>query len=288
MFSGCMVAIVTPFKGDSVDYDKLNELVDFHLAQGTDAIVPCGTTGESPTLNYDEHNRVIQTVIERVARRIPVIAGTGSNSTHEALELTKLAESAGADAALMITPYYNKPTQEGMYQHFKRIAESTNIPIVLYNVPGRTGVSLAPETIARLAEIENIVGIKEASGSTEQVSQIRLACDINIISGDDSMTLPILALGGTGVISVVANFVPRDLKAMIDAFHKADMEEARRLHYKLYPLCKAMFIESNPIPVKTAMRMLGMINGQMRLPLWPMSETNEERLNKVLSDYGFF
>ena len=188
----------------------------------------------------------------------------------------------------MITPYYNKPTQEGMYQHFRRIADSTNIPIILYNVPGRTGVSMAPETIARLAEMDNIVGIKEASGSTEQISQIKLACDINIISGDDSMTLPLLALGGTGVISVVANFVPRDMKLMIDAFNKGDMEEARRLHYKLYPLCKAMFIETNPIPVKTAMKMLGMINGQMRLPMWPMSETNEERLNTVMREYGFF
>lgn len=286
MFSGCLVALVTPFRDGEVDYDKLQELVDWHLEQGTDGLVPCGTTGESPTLSFEEHERVIAAVVERVGGRIPVIAGTGSNNTAEALRLTRFAKEAGADGALMITPYYNKPTQEGMYRHFRTVAEEVDIPIVLYNVPGRTGVNLAPETVARLAELPNVVAVKEASGSLDQASEIASLCDITILSGDDSLTLPLMSVGAKGVISVVANIVPRDVKALIESFWEGHVERARRLHLKLFPLCRAMFFETNPIPVNTAMKMLGMTNGEMRLPLCEMSEANRARLRRVLTDYG--
>jgi len=286
MFSGCLVALVTPFSGDGVDYKKLSELVRFHLEQGTDGIVPVGTTGESPTLSHKEHREVIEFVVKEVAHKVPVVAGTGSNSTAEAVELTRFAKKVGADGALIITPYYNKPTQEGMYLHFKKIAEEVDIPIVLYNVPGRTGVSIAPETVARLAELKNIVAVKEASGSVDQASRIRSLSDITLLSGDDSLTLALLSVGGKGVISVVANLVPGDMKAMIEAFNRGDIKRAGELHLRLFPLCRAMFIETNPIPVKTAMKLLGRLNGQLRLPLSPMSPANEEKLSKVLRDYG--
>ncbi len=286
MFSGCLVALVTPFSGDAVDYKKLSELVQFHLEQGTDGIVPVGTTGESPTLSHEEHREVIEFVVKEVGRKVPVVAGTGSNSTAEALELTRFAKKVGADGTLIITPYYNKPTQEGMYLHFKRIADEVDIPIVLYNVPGRTGVSISPETVARLAELKNIVAIKEASGSVDQASNIRSLSDITLLSGDDSMTLALLSVGGKGVISVVANLVPKDMKAMIEAFSGGDVQRAAELHIRLFPLCRAMFIETNPIPVKTAMKLLGRLNGQLRLPLSPMSHANEEKLSKVLQNYG--
>ena len=286
MFSGCLVALVTPFEAGEVDYDKLQELVDWHLEQGTDGLVPCGTTGESPTLSFEEHERVITTVVERVGGRIPVIAGTGSNNTAEALRLTRFAKEAGADGALMITPYYNKPTQEGMYRHFRTVAQEVDIPIVLYNVPGRTGVNLAPETVARLAQLPHVVAVKEASGSLDQASGIVTRCDITILSGDDSLTLPLMSVGAKGVISVVANIVPRDVKAMIEAYQGGHLERARRLHLKLFPLCRAMFLETNPIPVNTAMKMLGMTNGEVRLPLCEMSEANRALLRRALTDYG--
>jgi len=286
MFQGCMVALVTPFKRGKVDYKKLDELVDFHLSQGTDVIVPCGTTGESPTLDFEEHEKVIEAVVKRVRGRVPVLAGTGANSTAEALRLTVFAEKAGADGALLVTPYYNKPEPDGMYEHFKAISKAVEFPLVLYNVPSRTGRSIDPTTVARLAELKNIVGIKEASGSMDQASEIRRLCDIDIYSGDDSMTLPILSIGGKGVISVVANIIPRDVKAMIKAFNNGDIKKAQKLHLKLFPLCKAMFIETNPIPVKTAMKMLGMLNGEMRLPLSRMRPENVRKLRKTMKEYG--
>jgi len=283
---GCMVALVTPFRDGAVDTAKLEELVDWHIAQGTDALVPCGTTGESATLTHEEHRHVIEVVVKRAAGRIPVIAGTGSNSTAEAVALTQHAARAGATAALLITPYYNKPEPEGMYLHFKKVAESADIPIILYNVPGRTGRSITPETVARLAAIPNIVGIKEASLSIEQATEIRRRCDIIILSGEDSMTLPLMAIGATGVISVVANIAPRLMKKLVEAFAAGRNSEAERLHLQLYPLCKAMFLETNPIPVKAAMRMMGMLNGELRLPLSPLSPEKEPALQAVLRSFG--
>ena len=286
MFTGSIVALVTPFKNGEVDFKKLGELIEFHVREGTTAISPCGTTGESPTLSHEEHEKVIAEVVQRVQGRIPVIAGTGSNNTQEALRLTKFAQKAGADGALVITPYYNRPTQEGLYRHFKALAEETDIPIVLYNVPSRTGVSISPETVARLAEFKNIVAIKEASGSLDQVSAILGLCDITVLSGEDSLILPILSIGGKGVVSVVANIIPRETSAMISSFFNGDMETARKAHHRLYPLTKAMFIETNPIPVKTAMRILGRLNGELRLPLCEMTEANKRQLTKALDDYG--
>ena len=286
MFSGSIVALVTPFKDGKVDYKKLGELVEYHIENGTDAIVPCGTTGESPTLSHEEHERVVSEVIEKASGRITVIAGTGSNSTSEALRLTKSAKKAGANAALLITPYYNKPTQEGLYLHFKAIAEEVDIPIILYNVPSRTGVSITPETVAKLAEIKNIVGIKEASGSIDQTSQILQLCNITVLSGDDSLTLPIMAVGGKGVISVVANIVPKDTWKMAHDFSSGRLKDAQEMHRKLFPLCRAMFIETNPIPIKTAMRLLGRLNGEMRLPMCKMTKEHEAQLASALKKYG--
>ena len=286
MFSGCIVAQVTPFKDGEVDFKKLDELVEFHLDSGTDCISPCGTTGESPTLSHEEHEAVIENVVRKVAGRIKVLGGTGSNSTAEAIRLTRYAKSAGADGALMVTPYYNKPTQEGLYQHYRTVAQEVDIPIVLYNVPGRTGISIAPETVARLSKIKNIVAIKEASGSLDQASAIRALSDITILSGDDSLTLPIMSIGGQGVVSVVANIVPQDVKAMVTAFKEGKTAEAEERHRRLFPLCRAMFIETNPIPVKTAMRILRRLNGELRLPLCPMQPANEEKLKQALKDYG--
>lgn len=285
---GSIVAIVTPFKNGKVDEKSLGDLIEWHIKEGTHGIVPCGTTGESATLDYEEHYRVIQFTIEVVNKRIPVIAGTGANSTDETIMITKRAEKDGADAALLVTPYYNKPTQEGLYRHYKKVAESTGLPLVLYNVPGRTGVNLLPQTVARLAEIKNIAGIKEATGDMKQVSElIRLCGDrITVISGDDFTTLPLLCLGGKGVISVTANIAPRDVADMCNAWFKGDINEARRLHYKLEPLNQAMFLETNPIPVKTALAMMGRIAEEFRLPLCEMSEVNKEKLRKVLKDYG--
>jgi len=288
MFEDSIVAIVTPFKNHKVDENALGELIEWHISEGTAGIVPCGTTGESATLDYDEHYRVIEFTIEAVNKRVPVIAGTGANSTEETIMMTKKAKELGADGALLVTPYYNKPTQEGLYRHYKEVAERVNIPLVLYNVPSRTGVNLLPKTVARLSEIENIVAIKEATGDMRQVSElIRLCGDrITVLSGDDFTTFPLMVLGGKGVISVSANVSPGDVAGMCRALKEGDIEEARRLHYKLEPLNKAMFIETNPIPVKTALSMMGKIQEELRLPLCPMSGENRERLRKTLMDYG--
>jgi len=288
MFKGSMTAIITPFKDGKIDEGAFRDLIEFQIKNGTDAIVPCGTTGESATLTYEEHGRVIELVVEIVAKRIPVIAGTGSNSTAETIMLTRHAERTGADAALLITPYYNKPTQEGLYQHYKAVAEEVALPLFLYNVPGRTGINMLPETVARLSEIKNIVGIKEATGNLQQISDVIELCrpGFIILSGDDFTTLPILAIGGHGVISVTSNIAPRDVADMCDAFVAGDMKRATALHYKLQPLHRAMFVETNPIPVKTALAMMGRVREEFRLPLVRMGEKNRERLQKTLMDYG--
>lgn len=286
MFEGVTVALVTPFTDGEVDFDKIAELVAWHIGEGTDCILPCGTTGESPTLSHQEHDRVVDAVIKAAAGKVRVLAGAGSNSTSEAVRLTRHAAEAGADAALVIVPYYNKPTQEGMYRHFRRVAESADIPIVIYNVPGRTGASIAPETVMRLAVIDNIVAIKEASGSLDQASAIIGGCDLEVLCGDDSLTLPIMSVGGKGVVSVVANLVPADMAAMVKAYSAGDVAGAAAHHERLFPLCRAMFFETNPIPVKTAMKLLGRLNGEMRLPLCEMSQANEARLKGALEDYG--
>ncbi len=288
MFRGSMVAIVTPFKNGKVDEKALGDLIEFHVKSGTDVIVPCGTTGESATLTHEEHHRVVEFTVKTVNRRVPVVAGAGSNSTDETLDLTKYSKKAGADGVLLITPYYNKPTQEGLYQHFKRVAESVDIPIVLYNVPGRTGVNMLPATVARLRTIMHIVGIKEATGDMKQVSEIIRLCgkDFDVISGDDFTTLPLLCLGGVGAISVTANVVPADAAGMIDAFFAGKMEEALRFHYKMEPLHGAMFIETNPIPVKTSLSLMGKIAEEFRLPLCSMADANKDKLKKALGDYG--
>ena len=298
MFKGAMVALVTPFsaKGGSasggknlvVDEKKLKEIVEFQIKNGTSAIVPCGTTGESATLSYEEHERVIELVIKTVNKRVPVIAGTGSNNTIEAIMLTAHAKSSGADASLQVTPYYNKPTQEGIYRHFKSIAEEIDLPVIIYNIASRTGVNITPETMARLSKVKNIVGVKESSGNLEQMSLIRALCgeDFDLISGDDALTLHVLAIGGAGVISVVSNIVPADVSEMVSMFKKGDIAGAQRVHYKLLPLIKAMFIETNPIPVKTAMALMGMIDvPDLRLPMCAMSEGNLAILKKALKDY---
>ncbi|MBI5027188.1 MAG: 4-hydroxy-tetrahydrodipicolinate synthase [Nitrospirae bacterium] len=288
MVKGSIVAIVTPFKNGRVDEKALRDLIEWHIAEGTDAIVPCGTTGESATLDYDEHYRVIEITVKTVKGRVPVIAGTGANSTDETIMITKKAKTLGADAALLVTPYYNKPTQEGLYRHYKKVAESVDIPIVLYNVPGRTGVNLLPSTVARLLEFKNIIAIKEATGDMKQVSEIIRLCGdrIAVISGDDFTTFPLLALGGKGVISVTANVVPRDVSSMVREWEKGNIEGTRRLHFKLEPLNQAMFIETNPIPAKTALSMMGKIEEEFRLPLCPMNDANRERLRKTLLEYG--
>lgn len=288
MFRGAMVAIVTPFKNDQIDEKALRELIEFQIANGTDAIVPCGTTGESATLTHEEHDRVIEITIDAVKKRIPVIAGTGSNNTAEALRLTKHAYEAGADGALIVCPYYNRPTQEGLYQHFKAIAESVPMPIIPYNIASRTGVNMLPDLVAKLARIKNIVGIKEASGSLKQMSDVINLCgkDFAVLSGDDIFTLPLMAIGGAGIISVVSNVAPADMAGLVDACFAGDMVKARELHYKMSPLIDAMFIEVNPIPVKAALSLMGKIEYEYRLPLCKMSDANYGKLKKVMTDYG--
>ncbi|MFZ1058361.1 MAG: 4-hydroxy-tetrahydrodipicolinate synthase [Candidatus Rokuibacteriota bacterium] len=287
-FQGSLVALVTPFRDGQVDEPKLRELVEFHVGNGTDAIIPCGTTGESPTLSHDEHKRVVEVVIEAARGRVPVVAGTGSNSTTEAIDLTAHARKAGAAGALVVNPYYNKPTQEGLYRHFSAIAEAVDIPILVYNIQSRTAVNVETDTLARLAKIPNIVGVKEASGSLDQMTQVILACgpDFSVLSGDDNLTLPLMAVGGRGVVSVVANIVPRDTAEMAHAALEGDWKRARDLFHRLFPLCRAMFIETNPIPVKEAMAMLGMIAPEFRLPLCRMADPNRERLKTVLQQFG--
>lgn len=289
MFEGSCVALVTPFKDGAIDDRKLAELVEFQIAGGTAAIVPCGTTGESATLSHKEHNEVVEKVIAFARKRVRVIAGTGSNSTREAIELTRHAKAAGADGALLITPYYNKPTQRGLVDHFRAIARAVDLPQILYNVPGRTGVNMLPSTIIELARSEkNIVGVKEATGNIDQSTEIAeaLGDDFTILSGDDSLTLPLLAVGARGVISVLANLVPKDVAALCAAWKKGDVAEARRLHLKMYPLARALFVETNPIPVKTAMGWLELCSAEMRLPLVPPEKANAEKLEAALRAYG--
>lgn len=287
MFTGSIVAIVTPFKNGEIDKKTLVSLIEWQIEQGIDGIVPCGSTGESATLSFEEHNEVIKLTVEVVNKRIPVIAGTGSNNTQEALELTKYAKKIGVDGALLITPYYNKPTQEGLFQHFSKIAKEVNIPIVLYNVPSRTGVNLLPITVKRLAEIDNIVAVKEASGSLSQMSEIVRYCQdkITLLSGDDGLTLPILSIGGKGIISVVANIIPAKVAKLVDAYMQGDLITAQKIHYEILPLCDAMFYETNPIPVKTALGLMNKINPELRLPLCPISDENLKKIKMILSQY---
>ncbi|MBC7962997.1 MAG: 4-hydroxy-tetrahydrodipicolinate synthase [Steroidobacteraceae bacterium] len=289
MFKGSIVAIVTPFKKDgAVDYEKLRELVEFQIANGTDAIVPCGTTGESSTLDYEEHDRVIEVVVEQVHKRIPVIAGTGSNSTREAIEMTRHAKELGADGCLLVTPYYNKPTQEGLYRHYMAVADAVDLPQILYNVPGRTGVNLLPETVARLAVHKNIVAIKEATGSLQQASEVIALCgdQIDVLSGDDFITFPMMACGAKGVISVLANIMPRTVADLVDAFVAGDFETARQLHLKTLKIGNAMFIESNPVPVKTALELMGKASADVRLPLAPLGDASKARLTAIMKEYN--
>ena len=287
-FQGSMVALVTPFKNGKVDEVALRALVDWQIAEGTDAIVPCGTTGESATLNYEEHDRVIRIVVEQARKKVPVLGGTGSNATTEAIEITRHAQKAGADGSLQVTPYYNKPTQEGLYLHFKAIAEAvSSMPILLYNVPGRTSVNLLPETVARLAKISNIVGIKEASGNLEQVKKLIDLCgpDFTVLSGEDAQNFEILELGGRGMISVTANVVPGTLATLWNSYKSGKKGPAKKIHEELLPLHQAMFFETNPIPVKTSLGLMGKCSAEMRLPLCEMGKENRERLLKVLKEY---
>lgn len=288
LFAGVTVAIVTPFRNGEVDWDDLGKLVDWHCEQGTDALAPCGTTGESPTLTHDENERVVAFVCERARGRTKVMAGTGSNSTAEAIRMTKAAKRAGADGTLQVGPYYNKPTQEGYFRHFAAIAEATDLPIVVYNIPGRTGSNILPETIARMAEkCPTIVAVKEATGSLDQASQIAALCDVTILSGDDSLTLPILSIGGKGVVSVVGNIVPRDMMALVQAFMAGKIAEAQQWHRKLFPLCRDMLgVATNPIPVKTAMKLLGRGTGELRLPMCPLDAAGEAKVRQTLQNYG--
>jgi 4-hydroxy-tetrahydrodipicolinate synthase len=289
-FQGSLVAMVTPFHDGRVDEAKLRELVEFHVANGTDGLVPCGTTGESPTLTPEEHKRVIEIVVQQARGRIPVVAGTGSNSTAEAIELTRHAAHAGAAGALLVTPYYNKPTQQGLFEHFRTIAQAVpDLPLIVYNIQGRTSVNVETETMARLAQIPNIVGVKEASGSLDQMTAVILACgpDFTVLSGDDNLTLPLMSVGGRGVISVIANLVPRETAEMTHAALAGDWKQARELHLRLFPLSRAVFIETNPIPVKEALAMMGRLaEPEFRLPMCRMAEANRPRLKAVLSSLG--
>lgn len=288
MFQGSIVALITPFKNGEIDEKALRDLVEFHISEGTNAIVPCGTTGESATLSHEEHCKVIEIVIEQAKKRIPVIAGAGSNSTKEAIFLTEHAKKSGADAVLSITPYYNKPTQNGLYEHFKAIADSVDIPLILYNVPGRTGVNMLPETVIRLSGVKNITGIKEASGSLDQAGAIIHHTDssFDVISGEDSLTFPMMAMGAKGVISVTANIVPNKMAEMCKAVLSGNMELGRKLHYELIDLSKAVFLETNPIPVKKAVYMMGLIGKEIRLPLLEMTEVNSIKLKEAMQKLG--
>src|SRR5262245_19273677 len=286
-FAGLSVAIVTPFRNDEVDYPALKAQIEFQIAAGTTCICPMGTTGESPTLSHEEHERVVAASVEYANKRLKVMPGTGSNSTREALRLTKFAAKHGADAALVVAPYYNKPTQEGFYQHFKALAEAVDLPLCVYNIPGRTGKNIEPETFARLAEFKNIAMVKEATGSLDQASQIVALTDLTVLSGDDSLTLPILSIGGRGVVSVVGNIVPADVIALCKAFAAGNISEAQRWHRKLFPLCRDMLgLATNPIPIKAAMKLLGRDTGELRLPMTPLDTAGEAKLRKTLTDYG--
>ncbi len=286
-FAGLTVALITPFRDGQIDIDALQRLVEFQVAAGTTCVCPVGTTGECPTLSHAEHERVISAVVEAAAGRIKVMPGTGSNSTEEALRLTRWAAKAGADAALIVAPYYNKPTQEGFFQHFKMLAEAVDIPICVYNIPGRTGKNIEADTILRMAEVRNITMVKEASGSMDQASQIINASDLTVLSGDDSLTLPLMAIGGRGVVSVVGNLVPKDVIAMIAAFDSGNLDEARNWHHKLFPLCRDMLgLATNPIPIKAAMELMGRDTGELRMPLTRLSPAEQAKLRGTLVKYG--
>ena len=287
-FSGSMVALITPFHDGHIDREALGRLVEYQLANGTTALVPCGSTGESATLTHAEHAEVVRLVVDFARGQVPIIAGTGSNSTAEAISLTRAAKEAGADAALLISPYYNKPTQEGIYQHYRRVAEETRSPLIVYNIPGRTASKIEATTIARLAELDEIIGLKEATGSLDEVQEVIRLCGerIDVYSGDDALTLPIMAVGGAGVISVIANVLPKQSAAMCSAALAGDWTTARRLHYELLPVMRALFLETNPIPVKAAMAMAGLCRDELRLPLLPMSAVARERLRAVLEKAG--
>ena len=286
-FAGLSVAMITPYREGQVDFEALQQQVEFQIEAGTTCLCPVGTTGESPTLSHPEHERVIAAVVEAAAGRIKVMAGTGSNSTAEALRLTRFAAKTGVDAALVVAPYYNKPTQEGFFQHYKALAEAVDLPICVYNIPGRSGKNIEPETIIRMAEVPNIAMVKEATGSMDQASAILAATDLTVLSGDDSLTLPLLALGARGVISVVGNVIPKDMIALVEAFESGNLQEARRRHHKLFPLCRDMLgLATNPIPIKAAMQILGRDTGEMRLPMTPLAPDQAAKLRTTLVNYG--
>ena len=286
-YAGLSVAIVTPFKNNQVDYNTFQEQIAFQINAGTAAVVPVGTTGESPTLSFEEHKNVLRAAVEAASKKIKVLAGTGANCTQEALELTQFAQKAGADAALVVAPYYNKPTQEGFYQHYKVLAESVDFPICIYNIPGRSAKNIEPETIIRLAEIPNIGMVKESTGSMDQTSAIIARTDLTLLSGDDSLTLPLMALGARGIVSVVGNIIPKDMVDLCLAMERGDWETARKMHYKTFTLCRDMLsLSTNPIPVKAAMKMLGRDTGELRLPMTPLTETEEAKLQATLTAYG--
>jgi 4-hydroxy-tetrahydrodipicolinate synthase len=287
-FAGVTVAIVTPFKNGEIDWDDLGKLVDWHVAEGTDGLAPCGTTGESPTLDHEEHERVVAFVCERARGKLRIMAGTGSNSTREAIRMTKAAKKAGADGTLQVGPYYNKPTQEGYFRHFAAIAESCDLPQVIYNIPGRTGSEIAAETIARLAEAcPTVVAVKEATGKLDMASQVAALTDLTILSGDDSLTLPMMSVGAKGVVSVVGNIVPLDMMSLVKAFAAGKVPEAQAWHRKLFPLCRDMLsVATNPIPVKAAMKLLGRGTGELRLPMYPLDAAGEAKVKQTLVGYG--
>lgn len=289
MFQGSYVAIVTPFKNGKIDVAAYKLLIEMHALAGTDGIIPAGTTGESPTLTPEENEQLVDMTVKFVKGRMKVMAGTGSNSTAEAIKYTKAAEKSGADAALVVSPYYNKPTQKGLYEHFKAVAQAVKIPVIVYNIIGRTAVNVATPTLARLAkEIHNIKGVKEASGDLAQMSEVIEQCgtDFDVLSGDDALTLPLLSIGGKGVISVVANIIPKDVKQMINAFNKGDLKTAQQMHHRMFPLIKAMFLETNPIPVKAACAMLGLITPEIRLPMTEPDKDTLDKLKKAMKEYG--
>jgi 4-hydroxy-tetrahydrodipicolinate synthase len=286
MFTGVITALVTPFRDGAIDEPALRRLVDEQIAAGIDGLVPVGTTGESPTLDTEEHLRVIRIVIEQTKKRVPIIAGTGANATREAIDLSREAKRLGADGMLQVTPYYNKPTQDGLYRHFKAVIDEAQLPTILYNVPGRTGCDLLPDTIARLCDIPLVVGVKEATGNLQRASQIiaKVGDRLAVLSGDDATAMPLFAIGGRGVISVVSNVAPAEFSAMWDAAAAGDWKKARELHYRTFPLSEGLFIESNPIPVKAALALMGKIADEIRAPLYPMTGANRDKLRKLLVD----
>jgi 4-hydroxy-tetrahydrodipicolinate synthase len=288
MFEGVLTALVTPLRGDAIDETALRDLVDRQIEAGIDGLVPCGSTGESATLSHAEHRRAVEIVVQATRGRVPVVAGTGSNNTREAIELTRHAKEAGADGALLISPYYNKPTQEGLVAHFAEIGRETAFPLIVYNIPSRTGSNILAPTMARIAETEQVVGVKEASGDLGQMSEVIALCpdDFDVLSGDDVLTLPLLAIGGRGVISVTSNVAPSEMVSLVRAFRGGDIEHARRTHYRLLPLFDLLFCETNPIPVKAALECMGVIGPEIRLPLLPLTEANRERLQVALKELG--